>query len=267
MKNHMTTKTTMPWALSLLFVLSCGVSQSFQKLGEAGGTLEMAGLKIKVPAGALEKEVVLTAREGERRGGEREFEIEPNDLRLRGEIEIEVELESEHGLELRHLDRSQSRTERVERQNDDHVGTRHQLRGWVKRLGAFTVRRSDDSSNHDIGDDHGGAGGGRGGDDDCRDGGTGGGNGHDDGDDRGGSAGGTGGNGGGTGGSGGGTGGSNPPGARCVDDDTCACGSECVSGACTAVVVCTSDAQCASGSRCRAAKKHGDACGVQACHP
>lgn len=56
-------------------------------------------------------------------------------------------------------------------------------------------------------------------------------------------------------------------GAACVDDDTCACGSECVVGRCTAVVTCTNSAQCSAGESCRAATKHGQTCGVTACHP
>ncbi len=56
-------------------------------------------------------------------------------------------------------------------------------------------------------------------------------------------------------------------GGACVDDDSCPCGSECVSGACTAVTTCTSNAQCPAGQSCRAAQRHGQSCGVNACHP
>ena len=64
-----------------------------------------------------------------------------------------------------------------------------------------------------------------------------------------------------------GTPGAGGSGTACVDDDVCACGSECVLGRCTAVVTCTSNAQCSAGERCRVAEKHGQACGVNACHP
>lgn len=212
--------------------LSCApVEAGRQTMGPAGGSITLrSGLTVQLPQGALEQEVELHVRDIALGQGEHEVELEPRGtvLKVPGVLSVDDDGRRVEALELEHgLLGVHRRGKRVEVQ--------------FSRLGRVSLRRFDDSSWADGGvDDHGGR----------RDGGS------DDspdaGDDRGGLRDG---------------GVSGVAGSACVDDDTCPCGSECVTGFCTAVVTCTTTTDCATGLTCREGRRHGQACGVLACHP
>lgn len=260
-------RTLLSAVVSAVFftTLSCApVEAGRQTMGPAGGSITLrSGLTVEVPEGALEREVELHVRDIALGHGEHEVELEPRGtvLKVPGTLSVDDDgrrveaMEVEHGLLGVHR----------------HGG---RVRVQFERLGRVSVRRFDDASwadggsddhggrrdggsdDADAGDDHGGrrhgsddpvdAGDDRGG---LRDGGS------DDladaGDDRGGRDGGV----------------SGVAGSACVDDDTCPCGSQCVTGFCSAVVTCTTTADCATGLTCREGRRHGQACGVMACNP
>lgn len=248
-------RTLLTAVVSAVFftTLSCApVEAGRQTVGPAGGSITLrSGLTVEVPEGALEHEVELHVRDIELGHGEHEVELEPHGtvLKVPGTLSVDDDgrrveaMETEHGLLGVH---------------------RHGARVEVQfeRLGRVSLRRFDDSSWADggsddvAGDDHGRHGNGA---DDAADAGDdhgGHGNGADDpvdaGDDRGGLRDG---------------GASGTAGTACVDDDTCPCGSQCVTGFCSAVVTCTTTSDCATGLTCREGRRHGQACGVLACNP
>lgn len=229
-------RTLLTAVVSAVFftMLSCApVEAGRQTMGPAGGSITLrSGLTVEVPQGALEREVELHVRDIALGQGEHEVELEPRGtvLKVPGTLSVDDD------------------GRRVEAMETEHglLGVHrrgHRVEVKFERLGRVSLRRFDDSNwadGGDVGDDHGG----------LRDGGS------DDpadaGDDRGGLR-------------DGGT--SGTAGAACVDDDTCPCGSECVTGFCSAVVTCTTTSDCASGLTCREGRRHGQACGVMACNP
>lgn len=266
-------RTLLTAVVSAVFftTLSCApVEAGRQTMGPAGGSITLrSGLTVEVPEGALEREVELHVRDIALGHGEHEVELEPRGtvLKVPGTLSVDDDgrrveaMETEHGLlgVHRHGNRVEVHFERLGhvslRRFDDSSwadgGSDHAAGDDHGRHG----NRADDSAN--AGDDHGRHGNGsddpvdagddRGG---LRDGGS------DDpadaGDDRGGLRDG---------------GASGTAGTACVDDDTCPCGSECVTGFCSAVVTCTTTSDCATGLTCREGRRHGQTCGVLACNP
>lgn len=218
---------------------SCGLvrEQASATIGSKGGVVKLAsGLEVEVPPGALSDDVVVSVSEVRGPEGEREIELEPRGRELREPARLSVPDDTGGSVEAR-LESGELREARRD--------GRGRLELEVHRFEHVRLGRHGDDhdageleDHHDGGvDDHGADADGGELETNHRDGGP---------DDH----------------------GAHDAGAAgaCVSDDSCPCGSECVTGQCTAVVTCATDADCAGGARCREGRRSGVACGVLACH-
>jgi hypothetical protein len=131
-------------SLSLLLAACGGSSQSAARtgalIGPAGGVVSTAsGLKLTIPAGALQAEVEIHAVEAEPQHGVARFELEPRDLTLAVPATVSVKMpaasgpmklvEVEHGVETELETEHQNASEHSREAETHHLGgieLRHQ---------------------------------------------------------------------------------------------------------------------------------------------
>ena len=148
---------------AVLFAVGCGSSgETKARIGAEGGSVATAGVRLAIPAGALQAETEIRMREVEPgRGHEREIELEPRGLVLASPATVsfpvsddpanhEVEIETEHGVEVQ-----------VEHPAGHEVGDDHpRVTASVSRLGKVSLRGRDHAEDdgtveHPNGDDDG----------------------------------------------------------------------------------------------------------------